>query len=117
MTIPARPFPAPETLTWDQAAGRACMVQYTLTTGAVSVGTIRDRLGAHVLDTEVWAGPRCVGEVPLGTRCRKRLASQVGGELTVLTTGEAILRTRRASSQIMYDQPKSPGHQVRLADR
>lgn len=64
MTIPTRPLPAPGTLTWGQATGRACIWCKTpLTTGAVSAGTIRDRLGAHVLDTEVWAGPCCVGEV------------------------------------------------------
>jgi len=61
VTPPAvRPLPALETLTWDQAKGRACVwCRQQLTTGAVSAGTIRDRDGAHVLDTEVWACPPC----------------------------------------------------------
>ncbi|MGP3637498.1 hypothetical protein ACTU45_29860 [Streptomyces sp. 24-1644] len=67
MTARARTLPKPETLTGDQAAGRACVwCKRLLTTGAVSAGIIRDRLGAHVLDTEVWACPPCdAGE---GTR-------------------------------------------------
>ena len=64
-TTPARPLPDPGTLTWDQAAGRACVwCGQPLTTGTVSVGIIRDRLGVHVLDTEVWTGPCCVGTRP-----------------------------------------------------
>lgn len=40
--------------------GRACIYcQRLLTRGAVSAGIIRDRLGVHNLDTEVWAGPCC----------------------------------------------------------
>lgn len=57
---PARELPRLETLTWDQSAGRACVWCRTLlTTGAVCAGTIRDQLGAHNLDTEVWACPPC----------------------------------------------------------
>lgn len=57
---PARALPAPETLTWDQSAGRACIwCRRPLTAGAVFAGVIPDRLGAHVLDTRVWAGPCC----------------------------------------------------------
>lgn len=53
-------LPSPETLTWDQSAGRACVwCKRLLTTGAVFVGVIPDRLEAHVLDTKVWAGPCC----------------------------------------------------------
>ncbi|WP_093895219.1 hypothetical protein [Streptomyces sp. Ncost-T10-10d] len=49
----------------DQSAGRACIRRKNpLTTGAVGVGIIRDRLGAHNLDTEVRAGPCCQGEQP-----------------------------------------------------
>ncbi|MFF3733055.1 hypothetical protein ACFYXM_22745 [Streptomyces sp. NPDC002476] len=61
MTAPTgRPLPDPGSLTWDQAAGRACVWCKTpLTTGTVRVGVIPDRLGAHVLDTEVWTGPCC----------------------------------------------------------
>nr|PPQ57091.1 hypothetical protein C5F59_10655 [Streptomyces sp. QL37] len=60
MTAHPRPLPGPDRLTWDQSAGRACVYcARPLTSGAVHVGTIRDRLGAHVLDTEAWAGPCC----------------------------------------------------------
>ncbi|MEV5200821.1 hypothetical protein [Streptomyces sp. NPDC053720] len=31
----------------------------------MSAGTVRDRQGAHVLDTEVWAGP-CCARLPEG---------------------------------------------------
>ncbi|MFC9624284.1 hypothetical protein ACFTXM_31340 [Streptomyces sp. NPDC056930] len=49
----------------DQSAGRACIwCKKPLTTGAVGAGIIRDRLGVHILDTEVWAGPCCQGERP-----------------------------------------------------
>ncbi|GGT54720.1 hypothetical protein GCM10010207_63340 [Streptomyces atratus] len=59
----SRLLPDPRVLTWDQSAGRACIwCKKALTTGTVSVGFIRDRLGAHNLDTEVWAGPCCLGE-------------------------------------------------------
>lgn len=55
-----RTLPAAETLTWDQATGRACIwCGRLLTTGAVRVGVIPDRQGAHVLDVEAWAGPCC----------------------------------------------------------
>lgn len=64
MTAPARALPALDTLTGDQAAGRACVwCRRLLTTGAVCAGTIRERLGAHVLDTEVWACPPCDAHV------------------------------------------------------
>ena len=60
MTAATRPLPDPGSLTWDQAAGRACIwCARPLTTGAVLVGIIRDRLGVHVLDTEAWTGPCC----------------------------------------------------------
>ncbi|WP_406381165.1 hypothetical protein [Streptomyces sp. NBC_01618] len=65
MTAPVRPLPDLGTLTWDQSAGRACIwCKKLLTTGAVSVGIIRGQLGAHVLDTEVWAGPCCAVAQP-----------------------------------------------------
>lgn len=55
-----RTLPSPETLTWDQSAGRACVwCNRLLTMGAVFVGVIPDRLGAHALDTKGWAGPCC----------------------------------------------------------
>ncbi|MFH8476990.1 hypothetical protein [Streptomyces sp. NPDC018000] len=55
-----RGFPDPRTLTWDQANGRACVwCGKPLTTGTVRVGIVRDQLGAHNLDTEVWTGPCC----------------------------------------------------------
>ena len=60
VTAPARPLPAPGELTWDQSMGRACVYcRRPLTSGAVSAGIIRDQLGKHRLDTEVWAGPCC----------------------------------------------------------
>lgn len=60
MIAAPRPLPVLETLTWDQSAGRACVwCRKALTTGAVHAGTIRDRDGAHNLDTEVWACPPC----------------------------------------------------------
>ncbi|MFF1923142.1 hypothetical protein ACFVW8_21550 [Streptomyces sp. NPDC058221] len=60
MTAPTRPLPGPSELTWDQSAGRACVwCRQPLTSGAVSVGIVRDQLGTHNLDTEVWAGPCC----------------------------------------------------------
>lgn len=61
----SRPLPDLRTLTWDQSAGRACIwCKKPLTTGAVSAGIIRGQLGAHILDTEVWAGPCCQGKAP-----------------------------------------------------
>ncbi|MFE7430282.1 hypothetical protein [Streptomyces sp. NPDC057545] len=64
MTAPTRrPLPDPRTLTWEQANGRACIWCKTpLTTGTVRVGVIRDRLGVHNLDTEVWTGPCCTDD-------------------------------------------------------
>lgn len=60
MTTTARTLPALGTLTWAQSAGRACVwCGRLLTTGAVHAGIIRERDGAHVLDTEVWACPLC----------------------------------------------------------
>ncbi|GAA2985459.1 hypothetical protein [Streptomyces fulvorobeus] len=60
MTAAARPLPKLDTLTWDQSSGRACVwCKKLLTTGAVHAGTIRERMGAHNLDTEVWACPLC----------------------------------------------------------
>ncbi|MER6235974.1 hypothetical protein ABT185_07840 [Streptomyces clavifer] len=60
MTAVPRPLPALGALTWDQSAGRACVwCAEPLTTGAVHAGVIRERDGAHVLDTEVWAHPLC----------------------------------------------------------
>lgn len=56
------PLPAPGRLTWAQAQGRACVwCEKPLTAGAVSAGAVRDRQGAHVLDTEVWAYPAAPG--------------------------------------------------------
>lgn len=56
----SRLLPAPSELTWDQSMGRACVYcRQLLTRGAVRAGIIRDQLGAHNLDTEVWAGPCC----------------------------------------------------------
>lgn len=63
VSAPARPLPAPDRLTWDQSAGRACIwCGAPLTSGAVRVGTIRDQLGAHNLDSEAWAGPCCLAK-------------------------------------------------------
>ncbi|MFI7890835.1 hypothetical protein ACIFUY_06180 [Streptomyces sp. CACIS-1.16CA] len=57
-----RQLPPLAGLTWDQAAGRACVwCKRPLDRGAVSAGVIEGRDGAHVLDTEVWAGPCCTG--------------------------------------------------------
>ncbi|MFI7329713.1 hypothetical protein ACIBQ3_34395 [Streptomyces rubiginosohelvolus] len=59
---PERQLPTLADLTWDQAAGRACVwCKKLLDRGAVSAGVIHERDGAHVLDTEVWAGPCCTG--------------------------------------------------------
>ncbi|NUK35072.1 hypothetical protein HRW16_09670 [Streptomyces lunaelactis] len=53
-------LPATVDLSWEQYAGRACVwCDQPLTTGARSVGTARGRIGAHVLDIEVYAGPCC----------------------------------------------------------
>ncbi|MFD3999791.1 hypothetical protein [Streptomyces rubiginosohelvolus] len=60
--LPERQLPTLGELTWDQAAGRACVwCKKLLDRGAVSAGVIRERDGAHVLDTQVWAGPCCTG--------------------------------------------------------
>ncbi len=63
MTVPvADPhrLPAAAALSWEQYAGRACVwCDQPLTTGAHSVGIARGRIGAHVLDIEVFAGPCC----------------------------------------------------------
>ncbi|QLF83212.1 hypothetical protein QEN61_gp28 [Streptomyces phage Eklok] len=69
MTAPTGlPLPDPGALTWDQAAGRACVwCGQLLTTGTVRVGVVRDRLGVHVLDSEVWTGP-CCAKVPTSGR-------------------------------------------------
>ncbi|MEV8454954.1 hypothetical protein AB0467_27995 [Streptomyces sp. NPDC052095] len=62
-----RTLPAPEELTWDQATGRACIwCRQPLTTGAVHVGTIHDRQGAHVLDVEAWSCPCCASREQSG---------------------------------------------------
>ncbi|MER6484097.1 hypothetical protein ABT264_11215 [Streptomyces virginiae] len=52
-------LPAPYGLSWDQQAGRACVIcGRQLTTGAVSRGWIYGRYGAHRLDVEVWCCPK-----------------------------------------------------------
>jgi hypothetical protein len=59
-TADARVLPAAGDLSWEQYAGRACVwCDQPLTTGARSVGISRGRLGAHVLDIEVFAGACC----------------------------------------------------------
>lgn len=67
MTAPATSalaLPSAEDLSWEQYAGRACVwCDKPLTTAARSVGTARGRMGAHVLDIEVYAGPCCPQEV------------------------------------------------------
>lgn len=46
-------------LTWEQQAGRACVIcGRQLTYGAVSRGWIYGKHGAHRLDVEVWCCPR-----------------------------------------------------------
>ncbi|MGY3680576.1 hypothetical protein [Streptomyces sp. TE33382] len=56
-----RPLPDAGTLTWGQSQGRACIwCRRLLSHGAVMVGVIHDRVGAHRLRTEVWAGPCCL---------------------------------------------------------
>lgn len=53
-------LPAAGDLSWEQYGGRACVwCDQPLTTGARSVGISRGRLGAHVLDIEVFAGACC----------------------------------------------------------
>ncbi|MFI7365978.1 hypothetical protein ACIBO4_27930 [Streptomyces sp. NPDC050149] len=60
VAVTPRRLPTPSELTWDQSMGRACIYcRRPLTRDAVSAGIIRDQLGAHNLDTEVWAGPCC----------------------------------------------------------
>jgi hypothetical protein len=59
-TADARVLPTAGDLSWEQYAGRACVwCDQPLTTGARSVGISRGRLGAHVLDIEVFAGACC----------------------------------------------------------
>lgn len=51
-------LPPVEQLTYGQYNGLACVWCGTkLTTGAVSAGMARGQLGAHILDTEVYACP------------------------------------------------------------
>ena len=58
MTLPAPPPVIG--LTYAQCAGWACcFCGAALTSGAVSAGISRGRLGAHTLDTEVYACPEC----------------------------------------------------------
>lgn len=68
--LPGRPVTAPTAgervmptagdLSWEQYAGRACVwCGKPLTVGARSVGIARGRIGVHVLDIEVYAGPCC----------------------------------------------------------
>ncbi|MGW2562224.1 hypothetical protein ACWCXB_23805 [Streptomyces sp. NPDC001514] len=53
-----QPVPGARQLSWEQAAGRACVTcGRPLTTGAVYMGWARGRDGAHSLDCEVWACP------------------------------------------------------------
>lgn len=53
-------LPPAADLTWEQAAGRSCVWCDTpITRGGYSVGKARGRIGAHSLDTEVYAGPCC----------------------------------------------------------
>lgn len=55
-----RQLPDAAELTWAQHQGFACVwCQRRLTTGAVSAGVARGRIGAHVLDIEVYEGPCC----------------------------------------------------------
>lgn len=50
-------------LSYEQHAGRACCwCGKTLSGRAVSAGISRGRIGAHVLDTEVYACPECAGD-------------------------------------------------------
>ncbi|MEV6394875.1 hypothetical protein AB0M39_08875 [Streptomyces sp. NPDC051907] len=52
------PIPPARDLTWEQYAGRTCVVcGRRLTSDAVSRGWARGRQGVHVLDVEVWACP------------------------------------------------------------
>jgi hypothetical protein len=53
-------------LTAEQYAGRSCCwCARVLTHGAVSAGIARGRLGAHVLDVEVYACPGCAADRPV----------------------------------------------------
>ncbi|MFD6972182.1 hypothetical protein [Streptomyces sp. NPDC059949] len=57
-TCAAAPLPVRSQLTWEQAAGRACVVcDRQLTTGAVPRGWVNGQRGAHRLDVEVWCCP------------------------------------------------------------
>ncbi|MFJ9754986.1 hypothetical protein [Streptomyces sp. NPDC101149] len=63
MTWPTPP-PTSE-LTAEQYAGRACCwCGIPLWRGAVSAGTSQGRMGAHVLDVEVYACPGCANGPP-----------------------------------------------------
>lgn len=55
-----RQLPDAGSLTWEQHQGRACVwCKRPLSSGAVSAGIARGRVGAHALDIEVYAGPCC----------------------------------------------------------
>jgi hypothetical protein len=64
-------LPPVEQLSYGQYNGLSCVWCGTkLTTGAVSAGTARGQMGAHILDTEVYAcpehadGPAPAGDTP-----------------------------------------------------
>lgn len=60
MTAPPRDIPPVDQLTYAQRSGWSCVWCGTpITTGGYSAGTARGRIGAHILDTEVYAGPCC----------------------------------------------------------
>ncbi|MEU4498894.1 hypothetical protein AB0F96_37000 [Streptomyces sp. NPDC023998] len=57
-------LPAAGDLSWEQYSGRACVwCDRPITRGGRSVGIARGRMGAHVLDIEVYAGPCCPQKV------------------------------------------------------
>ncbi|MFF3873258.1 hypothetical protein [Streptomyces sp. NPDC001978] len=59
---PQEPPPTSD-LSYEQYAGRACCwCGKQLQHGAVSAGIARGRMGAHVLDVEVYACPDCAGD-------------------------------------------------------
>lgn len=63
MTAPPREIPPADKLTGEQYAGRSCVWCDTpITHGGYSAGTARGRIGACILDTEVYAGPCCPPE-------------------------------------------------------
>ncbi|GGW29422.1 hypothetical protein [Streptomyces xantholiticus] len=52
------PIPPAADLSWEAYAGRACYAcEKQLTVGAVLVGRAVGRMGAHVLDIDVYACP------------------------------------------------------------